>query len=315
MKKRYYALIYLILITIIFWVFFFSGWSQTTIDLIILSVLLYILRKPVSSFIKYLIKRRLYQAILMTIYNLVWAFFLFWLLWERANDLFFPIISFLITAISLNFKLILNNITSGTILLAAGQFEIGDLIETNDVQGIIQEINLNYTKIREFDGVTVQIPNSEIFGSTVVKFTHEKFKIFEPLSKDEFKKKKYYRGYIKMINKILSSNIKTTIYVKPVEILGTLPPENLAESLSVIFDVYEPIFGLRPDYAVDTTTFGRARINLYIKSNNPSIVLNYVDAFLRDLLFKLYPDKLFEGWDTYKKEQSIDKLNKGGKKS
>jgi hypothetical protein len=202
---------------------------------------------------------------------------------------------------------------SGTLLLAADQFEVGDLIETNDIQGIIQEINLNYSKIRELDGVTVLIPNSEIYGSTVVKFTHEKFKIFEPLKKEEFSKKKYYKDYIKMINKILSSNIKTTIYVKPIEILGSLPPKDLDGILSGVFDAYEPIFGLRPDYAVDTTTFGRARINLYIKSNKPSIVLNYVDAFLRDLLFKLYPDALYQGWETYKKKNSINQGNDGGR--
>jgi len=315
MKKRYYALIYIIIIAILFWVFYLAPWDQIIIDLIIISGIFYILRKPISSMFSYLVKTRFYRAIVITAYNITWGFFLFWLLFELSNELFIALISFLVTAVSLNFRLILNNITSGTLLLTAGQFEVGDLIETNDVQGIIQEINLNYTKIKEFDGVSVQIPNSEIYGSTVVKFTHEKFKIFEPLKKEEFKKKKYYKDYLKLINKILSSNIKTTIYVKPVEILGTLPPENLEGILSEVFDVYESIFGLRPDYAVDTTTFGRVRINIYLKSDKPSIILNYLDAFLRDLLFKLYPDTLFEGWETYKKKQFIEKLTKGGQKT
>lgn len=315
MKKRYYAIIYIAIIAILFWVFYLSEWEQIIVDLIVISGIFYILRKPISSFINYLVRKRLYRAIILTIYNIVWGFFLSWLLLEASFELFIALISFLITAISLNFKLILNNMVSGTLLLAAGQFEVGDLVETNDVQGIIQEINLNYSKIKEFDGVTVLIPNSEIYGSTVVKFTHEKFKIFEPLKKEEFSKKKYYKDYLKMINKILSSNIKTTIYMKPVEILGILPPKDIDGILSGMFDVYEPIFGIRPDYAVDTTTFGRARINLYIKSNKPSIVLNYVDAFLRDLLFKLYPDALFEGWEKYKKKNLINQDNDGGKNS
>ena len=315
MKKRYYALIYIIIIAILFWVFYLSPWEQIIIDLIIIIGIFYILRKPISSLFNYLVKKRLYRAIILTIYNIIWGFFIFWLLLEFSDELFIAIISFLITAVSLNFRLILNNITSGTILLTSGQFEVGDLIETNEIQGIIQEINLNYTKIREFDGVTVQIPNSEIYGSTVVKFTHEKFKIFEPLKKEEFKKKKYYKDYLKLINKILSSNIKTTIYVKRVEILGALPPENLDSILSEIFDSYKPIFGLQPDFAIDTTTFGRARINLYIKSDKPLIILNYLDAFLRDLLFKLYPDKLFEGWEKYRKTNQIEKLTEGVKKS
>ncbi|MEJ2296196.1 MAG: mechanosensitive ion channel, partial [Candidatus Lokiarchaeota archaeon] len=218
MKKRYYALIYIILIAILFWVFYLSGWEQLIVDLIVISGIFYILRKPTSSLLNYLIKKRLYRAIILAVYNIIWAFFLFWLLWVISNEVFIAIISFLITAISLNFRIILNNMTSGTLLLTAGQFEVGDLMETNEVQGIIQEVNLNYTKIREFDGVTVQIPNSQIYGSTVVKFTHEKFKIFEPIKKEAFKKKKYYKEYIKLFNKIISSNIKTTIYVKQIEI-------------------------------------------------------------------------------------------------
>ncbi|MFW9929253.1 MAG: mechanosensitive ion channel family protein [Candidatus Thorarchaeota archaeon] len=315
MKKRYYALLYILLIAILFWVFYLSGWDQLIVDLIVISVIFYILRKPFSSLLNYLVKKRLYRAIILTFYNIAWAFFLFWLLWVISNEVFIAIISFLITAISLNFRIILNNITSGTLLLTAGQFEVGDLIETNEVQGIIQQINLNYTKIREFDGVTVQIPNSQIYGSTVVKFTHEKFKIFEPIKKEEFKKKKYYKEYIKLFNKIISSNIKTTIYVKQIEILGTLSPEDLDGILSGVFDLYEPIFGLRPDYSVDTTTFGRGRLNLYIKSDKPLIVLNYLDAFLRDLLFKLYPDELLDGWDSYQGKHSIKKLDKGGNES
>jgi hypothetical protein len=306
MKKRYYALIYIILIAIAFWVFYLSGWEQLIIDLIIVSVIFYILRKPFTALLNYLLKKRLFRAGILTIYNFVWGFFLLWLLFAISLELFIAIISFLIVAVSLNFKIILNNMTSGTLLLTSGQFEIGDLVETNGIQGIVQEINLNYTRIREFDGVNVLIPNSNVYGTTVVKFTHEKFKIFEPLKKGEFKKKKYYRDYIKLINKIISSNIKTTIYVKQIEILGSLPPENLDGILSKVFDFYEPIFGIRSDYAVDTTKFGRLKLNLYVKSEKPSIVHNYLDSFLRDLLFQLYPDELYEGWEDYKKEHSIE---------
>jgi hypothetical protein len=315
MKKRFYALIYVILIAILLWVFYLSGWEQLIIDLVIVSIIFYILRKPISSFINYLIRKRLYRAIVLAVYNIAWAFFLFWLLFAISLELFIALISFVITAISLNFKIILNNITSGTLLLTAGQFEIGDLIETNEVQGIIKEVNLNYTEVREFDGVKVLIPNSKIYDSTIVKFTHEKFKIFEPLKKEEFKKKKYYKDYIKLINKIISSNIKTTIYVKQIDILGSFPPTNLDTTLSDVFDLYEPIFGIRPDYAVDTTLFGRLRMNLYIKSEKPEIVLNYLDSFLRDLLFKLYPDEIFKGGDSYKMKDIRETQINGGEQS
>jgi len=210
-------------------------------------------------------------------------------------------VPFLVVAVSLNFKNIINNMVSGALLLSSDQFEIGDLIETNEIQGIVKEINLNYTKIQEFDGVEIVIPNSNIYGSTTVKFTHDKFKIYEPLTREEFRKKRHYKEYVKLINKILSVKIKTTTYVKELEVLGSLDPNVLDEMLMNVFKVYEAIFGIIPDYAVDTTRFGRVRIRLYVKSSNPTIILNYLDSFLRDILFTLYPNRIYRDWEEYQK--------------
>ncbi|MFW9872742.1 MAG: mechanosensitive ion channel domain-containing protein [Candidatus Thorarchaeota archaeon] len=220
----------------------------------------------------------------------------------------------MIIAISLNFRKIINNIASGGLLLMSEQFDIGDLIETNNAQGIVKEINLNYVKIREFDGVDLVLPNSNVYGSTIIKFTHSKFKVFEPIPRKEFEKKRYYRRYLKTISKLLSAKIKTTKYVKQLEIRGSVDPEKLDEYLFKVFDIYEPIFGKRPDYSVDTTLFGRVRINFYIISEKPNLVLNYIDAFLRDLVYELYSDEIYLEWEEYKQDDlnEIDYEKKEG---
>jgi len=301
MKKIYYVIIFIGLAVIALWVLYFSGWDQLVINLIIINIIIYILRKPLISLFSFFVKNRFYRAIFSITINVIWGVFLLWLVSTEYFEFFIALVPFLIVSASLNFKNIMNNFICGALLLTSEQFEIGDLIETNGIQGLVKEINLNYTQIREFDGGIVVIPNSNVHGSTIIRFTHDKFKIFEPLKEDEFRKKKYYKEYIKMINKILSSKIKTTTYVKKLEILGSVDPESLDGFLSKVFDIYQPIFGIRPDYSVDTTRFGRIRIMLYIKSEKPIIVLNYIDAFLRDILFELYKEDIYEGWDEYKK--------------
>ena len=301
MKKGYYVLIYIVLVLIALWVFYFSGWEQGAINLILINVIIYLVRKPLINLAAYIFKARLYRTIIAIGINIVWSVFLLWLLFVISGEFFIAIISFMIVALALNFRNIINNIASGGLLLMSEQFDIGDLIETNEIQGIVKEINLNYVKIREFDGVNLVLPNSNVYGSTIIKFTHSKFKVFKPLEREEFKKERYYRRYLKTLNKILAAKIKTTKYVKQVEILGSVNPESLSEQLSKIFDKYEPIFGKRPDYSVDKTRFGRVRINLYIMSEKPILVLNYIDAFLRDLVFELYSEKVFLGWEEYKK--------------
>ena len=312
MKKKNYFLIYFILIITALWVIYLSLWEQSVKNLIVVNILIYLIRKPSNKFFAYLFEKRSYRTAASIAINIVWSIFLLWLLYVIEDTLFFAIVPFLIVAVSLNFKNFINNIASGALLLSSGQFEIGDLIETNDIQGIVREINLNYTKIQEFDGVEIKIPNSNIYGSTIVKFTHDKFKIFELLKKEEFRKSKHYKDYIKMINKILSAKIKTTTYIKKLEILGSLDPVKLDELLLGVFDAYEQIFGIKPDYTVDTTRFGRVRVILYVKSENPAIILNYLDSFLRDILFALYPDRIYKGWDKYQESLVDLKLENEG---
>ena len=312
MKKKYYFLIYLILIIVAILVIYLSTWTQIVKNLIVINIIIYIIRKPLGSITAAISKKRSYRMIESLSVNIIWIIFLFWFLIEFDPTLFFAIVPFLVVAVSLNFKNIINNMVSGALLLSSDQFEIGDLIETNEIQGIVKEINLNYTKIREFDGVDIIIPNSNVYGFTTIKFTHDKFKIYEPLTREEFRKKRHYKEYIKLINRILSAKIKTTTYVKKLELLGSVDPNLLDEMLMNVFKVYEPIFGILPDYAIDTTRFGRVRIRLYVKSSNPTIILNYIDSFLRDILFTLYPDRIYKDWEEYQKNLLETKLESEG---
>ncbi len=312
MKKKYYLLIYLILALVAILVIILSTWTQVVKNLILINIIVYAVRKPLSSITAFITKKRSIRTVVAISINVVWSIFLFWFFIEFDPTLFFAIVPFLVVAVSLNFKNIISNMVSGALLLSSDQFEIGDLIETNEIQGIVKEINLNYTKIREFDGVDIVIPNSNVYGFTTVKFTHNKFKIFEPLTREEFRKQRQYKEYLKLINKILTAKIKTTTYVKELELLGSINPNLLDEMLLYVFKVYEPIFGIMPDYAVDTTRFGRVRILLYVKSRNPTIILNYIDSFLRDILFTLYPDRIYRDWEKYQETLPETKLENEG---
>ncbi len=312
MKKKYYLFIYLILTLFALLVIYLSTWTQVVKNLILINIIVYIVRKPLISITAFITKKRSYRTIVAMSVNVIWSIFLFLFLIEFDPTLFFAIVPFLVIAVSLNFKNIISNMVSGALLLSSNQFEIGDLIETNEIQGIVKEINLSYTKIREFDGVEVVIPNSNVYGFTTVKFTHDKFKIFEPLTREEFRKKRDYKEYLKLINKILTAKIKTTTYVKKLEILGSIDPNLLDEMLKSVFIVYEPIFGIMPGYAIDTTRFGRVRILLYVKSNNPTLILNYLDSFLRDILFTLYPDRIYRDWEKYPENSTETKLEDEG---
>jgi hypothetical protein len=218
-------------------------------------------------------------------------------------ELFIAIIAFVIVSVSFTFKNIINNMTAGAIMLASEQFEIGDLIQTNNIQGVVTAINLSYTELKEFDGVRNVIPNSNVYGSSISKFTHTEYRI-EHFRKDakSIRTGKEYRNYIQKVRRLISSGLKVTRYVKLVEFLGTIKPEHLENSLNNVFTKYEQIFGLRPGYGIEMTDFGRIKVYLYVVSDKSEKVLNNIDAFLRDIVYEVYNTAIFDGWKEYKEK-------------
>jgi len=293
MKKFYKFTIELLIIIIIgyigYWLYFYSGLDQILINLILLNIIIYIARTFLINFFNAIIKNRIFRFIFSLILNLIWIVFLFALLFFISPIFTISIVSFLIIAISLTFQDVINNIASGILLISKEDVEIGDLVEINGIQGIIKEINLNYTIIKEFDGTLTYIPNRIVYNASVIKFTHRRIK-FDKSAEGRKKLKKY----IKDFGKFLSRGEKLTNYTKMVEITSAVNPDKLESLLSSVFDKYQPIFGIRPDYLIEKTTWDRCLITLLIMSKDPNLVIEYIDNFLRDIIYKLYPDKIAE---------------------
>ena len=296
-------IIFIAIIGIGYWVYFFSGFDQLLINLILINIFVYLLRTIIVGLSNVIVKSRIFRYTFAVVVNIIWLGFIFSLLLFISPTFTIAIISFLLIAISLTFSDIINNIASGIILISKEDIEIGDLVEINNVQGIVQEINLNYTVIKELDGVLTYIPNKNVFNASVVKFTHRR-------TKEIFMDKKDIKMNIKQFGSLIKKGEKTTLYTKSIEILSMVNPENLDNILTPVFDKYEPLFGIRPDYLVDTTTADRLKIILLIMAKSPNLVLEYIDVFLRDILYKLYPNEIFIGWRSDK--QNNTNLNKGG---
>jgi len=302
MKKKLQIILSIIFLIIGILLYFYLEIDRELVNLILLNVIVYLLRTILLRILNAAIKNRIIKLVASLIINLVWIGFVFVLLFYISPIFALSIITFLIVAISLTFKDLISNVASGAIILTSRVFEPGDLIETNGIQGIVEEITLNYTKIREFDGVLVYIPNSKIFNASIIKFTHRKLKKIERKRSDQISKGEIkHKEYIDQVKYLIKSEVKTTSYTKDIEITAAINPITLNEELNKVFNKYESILGKRPTYNVNYTTFDRCNITIRINSNNPILILEYTDAFVRDLLFQLNYKEVFEGWNDYKK--------------
>ena len=70
-------------------------------------------------------------------------------------------------AIGFAFKDIFQNFLAGILILVRSPFAIGDQIDTGDMEGTVQDIDIRSTTLQTYDGRVVIIPNSDVYTSAL----------------------------------------------------------------------------------------------------------------------------------------------------
>ena len=68
-------------------------------------------------------------------------------------------------------KNIMNNLICGIVIVAEHPIRVGDLIEVNDLVGIVEDIGFRATVIRSLDNTHILVPNSTILEHSVLNWT------------------------------------------------------------------------------------------------------------------------------------------------
>jgi hypothetical protein len=67
----------------------------------------------------------------------------------------------------------LGNFLAGLFLLSARPFKVGDYVRLGTVEGVVQEITLNYTRVLTMADNVVSVTNLQILDRDITNFTHE----------------------------------------------------------------------------------------------------------------------------------------------
>ncbi len=94
------------------------------------------------------------------------------LLWLGGDELFIAAAALLGTAIGFASSSTIGNFISGIYLLVTNPFSVGDyvILPNLKVEGIVEEISINYTSILTPEGIHVLITNQKLLG-TIIKNT------------------------------------------------------------------------------------------------------------------------------------------------
>lgn len=74
-------------------------------------------------------------------------------------------------AIGLALQGTLGNVAAGVMILLQRPYRVGDKVELSGRQGTVSGVDLFNTKLIDFDGLTLYLPNGKIFGELIVNIT------------------------------------------------------------------------------------------------------------------------------------------------
>ena len=74
-------------------------------------------------------------------------------------------------AIGLALQGTLSNVAAGVMLIFFRPIKIGDFVTINDESGTVKSINLNFTELASIGNFQIIIPNSEVWGNTIINYS------------------------------------------------------------------------------------------------------------------------------------------------
>lgn len=84
-------------------------------------------------------------------------------------------------AVGLALQGTLSNVAAGVMILLQKPFKVGEAINVGEITAIVENIGLFTTELKQFDGLFVMIPNSELWNKPIINFNRHPTRRFELL--------------------------------------------------------------------------------------------------------------------------------------
>lgn len=88
----------------------------------------------------------------------------------------FTIFAAMTLAVGLALQGTMSNVAAGILLMVFHPYKVGDYVEVNDVEGIVDDVNIFTTVLRTLDNVKLTLANGDAWRSTIKNFTSQEFR-------------------------------------------------------------------------------------------------------------------------------------------
>lgn len=192
------------------------------------------------------------------------------------------------TAIGLASAQAVGNIIAGFYILISRPFQIGDYVKIGDVEGVIEEITLNHSKILTFNYTKTLIPNSKVLSSEVINYRISKDRLSmilgeEIASSDE-------TGLRSKLRKIVSEGEKFYIYNFDFPVKTEFKIGTVRKAFEKVCKDWESTFGHVPIFGFGEVAKSGVIKNIftfYLVVKDPKLILDKRGEFAESLANEL----------------------------
>ena len=197
------------------------------------------------------------------------------------------------TALGLAFSQALGNIVSGLYVLAARPFRVGDYVKIGNVEGIVREITLNYTRVFQADETIQLVPNNQVVGSQVTNYRIEDIPGLieeQEIDRDEAVGERKSRGYIHSIDgaidriKDLATDDDFYRYTFSLTLHMNFNHKKLMKHFDKVCIKWASIYLTQPTYIIWAKPNAAMTYRFTIVVANPMTIIKRNSEFMRELL-------------------------------
>jgi len=196
------------------------------------------------------------------------------------------------TALGLAFSQALGNVVSGLYVLAARPFRVGDYVRVGNVEGIVREITLNYTRILLADETRQLLPNNKVVSSEVTNFRvavadliRDKEEQIEEI-KEERRMKAYIRSIDEAIDKLrhMAGDANAFRYTFDLNIHMSYNQKEMQRHFEKVCKDYETVFLARPTFQIWAKPVAAVTYRFTYVVDDPMMIIKKTSDFMEDLL-------------------------------
>jgi len=201
------------------------------------------------------------------------------------------------TALGLAFSTALSNIVSGLYVLAARPFRVGDYVRIGDVEGIVREITLNYTRVLLSDESKQLVPNSKVVTSQVTNFRINLSEYVKDKEEEASKEAERDHSYRETLDdawrqlRLLTKDEEAYRYTFDLNIHMKHDQTKMMETFDQVCEKWSQVFMTRPTYMVWSKPTAAITYRFAFIVTDPMVIVKRSSEFMRDLLRNYYASK------------------------